>query len=154
MASAMTDNTASSGKRLLDEPIIHIQPPRHEDLQPSYANVLRPDHLDAGVNGWYGDMIEGLGRVLGACGAIPICIVCPNPYRPVQQGTVGLVTRFGRFARAVDPGLAKVNPLSEKLITVDVKMQIVGMCGYQVLPTTPRPNKANASPQRFPNSTP
>ena len=59
-------------------------------------------------------------------GAIPCCIVCPNPYKPVSQGNVGLVTKFGRFYRAVDPGLVKINPLSEKLIQVDVKIQIVG----------------------------
>ena len=46
-------------------------------------------------------------------------------YKPVAQGNVGLVTRFGRFARAVDPGLVKINPLSENLVQVDVKIQIV-----------------------------
>jgi erythrocyte band 7 integral membrane protein len=128
-----TGATGSSGKALLnngiprpDQPIIHIQPPRHEDLQPSYAKVLNPDHQDTAAHSWYGAMIDGLGSVIGTCGAVPCCIVCPNPYRPVQQGTVGLVTKFGRFARAVDPGLVKVNPLSEKLIAIDVKMQIVG----------------------------
>jgi erythrocyte band 7 integral membrane protein len=43
----------------------------------------------------------------------------------VSQGNVGLVTKFGRFARAVDPGLVYINPLSEKLVQVDVKIQIV-----------------------------
>lgn len=56
-----------------------------------------------------------------------------DPYRPVEQGNVGLVTRFGRFARAVDPGLVRINPLSEKLIQVDVKIQIVGMCSNDAL---------------------
>lgn len=72
-------------------------------------------------------MINTLGSVIGTCGAIPCCFICPNPYRPVQQGTVGLVTKFGRFTRAVDPGLVKVNPLSERLVAIDVKIQIVGM---------------------------
>lgn len=54
-------------------------------------------------------------------------MICPNPYKGVDQGQVGLVTKFGRFDRAVDPGLVKVNPLSEKLIQVDVKIQFVGM---------------------------
>ena len=45
----------------------------------------------------------------------------------MSQGNVGLVTKFGRFYRAVDPGLVKINPLSERLIQVDVKIQIVGM---------------------------
>lgn len=44
---------------------------------------------------------------------------------PLQQGSVGLITKYGRFARAVDPGLAYVNPLSENITRVDVKIQIV-----------------------------
>lgn len=70
--------------------------------------------------------VNGLGNCIGTMGAIPCCIVCPNPYKPVSQGNVGLVTKFGRFYRAVDPGLVKINPLSERLIQVDVKIQIVG----------------------------
>jgi len=78
-------------------------------------------------------------------GAIPCCIICPNPYKPVSQGNVGLVTKFGRFYRAVDPGLVKINPLSERLIQVDVKIQIVGMyiC-EQITPTV-----TNSNLQRF-----
>lgn len=72
-------------------------------------------------------MINTLGQCMGNLGAIPCCLCCPNPYKPVEQGNVGLVTKFGRFARAVDPGLVKINPLSEKLLQVDVKIQIVGM---------------------------
>lgn len=110
-----------------DEPIVKVQPPRREDLQPSYARVIKPDDADADSHGWYGAMINSLGSCVGTLGAIPCCIVCPNPYKPVNQGNVGLVTKFGRFSRAVDPGLVKVNPLSENLIQVDVKIQIVGM---------------------------
>ncbi|EKG17836.1 Band 7 protein [Macrophomina phaseolina MS6] len=122
-----TDSTASSTKRTHNstEPIVKVQPPRREDLQPSYAQVIKPDTEDASQHGWYGSMIDALGSCIGTLGAIPCCIVCPNPYKPVGQGNVGLVTKFGRFARAVDPGLVKVNPLSENLIQVDVKIQIV-----------------------------
>ena len=28
-------------------------------------------------------MINSLGNCIGALGAIPCCIVCPNPYKPV-----------------------------------------------------------------------
>ena len=114
-----------NGQRDHDEPIIKVQPPRREDLQPSYAQVIKPDTEDAAQHGWYGSMIDTLGNCLGTLGAIPCCIICPNPYRPVSQGNVGLVTKFGRFARAVDPGLVKINPLSESLLQVDVKIQIV-----------------------------
>lgn len=63
--------------------------------------------------------------MVGTMGAFPCCICCPNPYKNVNQGNVGLVTKFGRFYKAVDPGLVKINPLSERLIQVDVKIQIV-----------------------------
>jgi erythrocyte band 7 integral membrane protein len=69
--------------------------------------------------------INTLGSCIGNIGAIPCCFICPNPYKPVHQGNVGLVTKFGRFARAVDPGLVYVNPLSEQLVQVDIKIQIV-----------------------------
>lgn len=95
-----------------------------EDLQPSYAKIISGDDVHDS-HGWYGAMINGLGSIVGTLGAIPCCIVCPNPYKPVSQGNVGLITKFGRFTRAVDPGLVKVNPLSERLIQVDVKIQIV-----------------------------
>lgn len=107
--------------------INHVEPPRREDLQPAYAQVIKADTADASTNGWYGNMINSLGACVGTLGAIPCCILCPNPFKEVQQGNVGLVTRFGRFDRAVDPGLVKINPLSERLHRVDVKIQIVGM---------------------------
>jgi len=106
-----------------DAPLVDVQPPRPEDLQPTYAKIVSTDD-DNGENNWYKSMITGLGVIVGSLGAIPCCICCPNPYRPVSQGNVGLVTRFGRFSRAEDPGLVRVNPLSEKLIMVDVKIQI------------------------------
>ncbi|USW56227.1 Putative Band 7 domain, Stomatin/HflK/HflC family, Band 7/SPFH domain superfamily [Septoria linicola] len=116
---------SDSSTRGAIEPIVKVQPPRREDLQPSYAQVIKPDTEDASQHGWYGSMVNALGSCIGALGAVPCCIVCPNPYKPVAQGNVGLVTKFGRFARAVDPGLVKINPLSESLIQVDVKIQIV-----------------------------
>ncbi|KAF2753664.1 hypothetical protein EJ05DRAFT_457577, partial [Pseudovirgaria hyperparasitica] len=120
--SPVTNGQSSHGSH---EPIIKVQPPRREDLQPSYAQVIKPDTEDEAQHGWYGGMINSLGSIIGTCGAIPCCFVCPNPFKTVTQGQVGLVTRFGRFARAVDPGLVKINPLSERLIQVDVKIQIV-----------------------------
>jgi erythrocyte band 7 integral membrane protein len=98
-----------------------VEPPRGDDLQQSYAAVIG---AEANPKGWYGSMINNLGACIGTCGAIPCCVICPNPYKHVNQGHVGLVTKFGRFYKAVDPGLIKVNPLSEKLIQVDVKIQI------------------------------
>jgi len=105
-------------------PMVIVQPPKREDLQPSYAQTITHD-IDASGHGWYGSMINSLGSCIGTMGAFPCCVICPNPYKSVSQGKVGLITKFGRFYRAVDPGLVKINPLSERLIQVDVKIQIV-----------------------------
>ncbi|GAB7323153.1 hypothetical protein MBLNU13_g05654t1 [Cladosporium sp. NU13] len=102
-----TNGDTSPPVRGPNDPIINVQPPRREDLQPSYAQIIKPDTEDASGTGWYGGMINTLGSAI------------------VEQGNVGLVTKFGRFARAVDPGLVKINPLSESLVQVDVKIQIV-----------------------------
>lgn len=148
----LSDSTASSTRRNANsaEPIVKVQPPRREDLQPSYAQVIKPDTEDASQHGWYGSMIDALGSCIGTLGAIPCCIVCPNPYKPVGQGNVGLVTKFGRFARAVDPGLVKVNPLSENLIQVDVKIQIVGRLRHYSCFSRDHGSNAHL-PQRFPS---
>ena len=38
-----------------DNPILDVQPPRREDLQPSYAQTLQGES-DQGAHGWYGSM--------------------------------------------------------------------------------------------------
>jgi erythrocyte band 7 integral membrane protein len=43
-----------------------------------------------------------LGTCIGAIGAIP-CMPCPNPFQNVQQGSVGLVSRFGQFYKVRAP---------------------------------------------------
>lgn len=98
-----------------------VQPARAEDLQKSYASEIQ----DPDPKNWYGYLINGLGTIIGTMGAIPCCVICPNPFKTVEQGNVGLVTTFGKLYKTVDPGLVRVNPLSEKLIQVDVKIQIV-----------------------------
>jgi erythrocyte band 7 integral membrane protein len=38
-----------------DNPMVNVQPPRREDLQPSYAQTLAGES-DQGNHGWYGSM--------------------------------------------------------------------------------------------------
>ncbi|GAA5827451.1 hypothetical protein JCM10212_006302, partial [Sporobolomyces blumeae] len=78
-------------------------------------------------------MIDCLGSFAGTLGSIPCCFCCPNPYKRVTQGSVGLVTSFGQFSRSVDPGLVKVNPFSEELRQISVKIQVVDLPSQQVL---------------------
>ncbi|KAK6954944.1 hypothetical protein Daesc_002573 [Daldinia eschscholtzii] len=117
-----TNGTSSGQAGFQPQGNMTMEPPREQDLQQSYASIVG---TDANPKGWYGSMINAIGSCMGSLGAVPCIICCPNPYKQVNQGNVGLVTKFGKFYKAVDPGLVKINPLSEKLIQVDVKIQIV-----------------------------
>ncbi|KAF7378216.1 PHB domain-containing protein [Mycena sanguinolenta] len=98
--------------------IIKVQPLKREEMQARYLGSNEVTH------GVYGSMLQGLGTCLGVFGMIPCCPV-PNPFREVQQGSVGLVSRFGQFYKSVDPGLVQVNICTESLRIVDVKIQII-----------------------------
>ncbi|CAE6497208.1 unnamed protein product [Rhizoctonia solani] len=103
--------------------LITVEPLKRAEMQQSYAQDLGLDGVEHGI---YGSFINALGAVIGFFGAIPCC-PCPNPFQEVQQGSVGLVTRFGQFYKAVDPGLVQVNVCSEELRRVDVKIQIASI---------------------------
>ncbi|RUS12573.1 stomatin family protein, partial [Endogone sp. FLAS-F59071] len=90
-------------------------------VQPSYAVTLSLDTIE---HGFYGNMMNALGSCCGFFGSIPCCLCCPNPYKRVAQGYVGLVSRFGKFYKCVDPGLIKINPFTEDVRRVDVKIQL------------------------------
>ncbi|PPQ69894.1 hypothetical protein CVT26_014157 [Gymnopilus dilepis] len=105
-----------------DSNMLHVQPLKRSEMQasPSYAQDLGTGEVTHGI---YGSLLQGLGSCVGFCGAIPCCPF-PNPFRNVQQGSVGLVSRFGQFYKSVDPGLVQVNVCTESLRIVDVKIQI------------------------------
>ncbi|GAA5891777.1 hypothetical protein JCM5296_001858 [Sporobolomyces johnsonii] len=110
--------------------VISVQPLRKTEMQASYAQELPVEDLS---HTCYGTMINCLGAIAGTLGSIPCCICCPNPYKQVQQGSVGLVSRFGQFYRSVDPGLVKVNPFSEEIRQINVKIQVVEIPRQKVM---------------------
>lgn len=101
--------------------LVTVQPLRRSEMQPSYKQNLG---LETVEHGFYGTMINCLGSIAGCFGQLPFCFCCPNPYKEVGQGSVGLVSRFGQFYRSEDPGLVRINPCSETLRKVDVKIQV------------------------------
>ncbi|PFH50160.1 hypothetical protein AMATHDRAFT_61650 [Amanita thiersii Skay4041] len=116
-----TSHRPMVGHKKMGDGLITVQPLKRNEMQPSYAQDLGTGEVTHGI---YGTMLNSLGTVIGFFGAIPCCILCPNPFRNVQQGSVGLVSRFGQFYKSVDPGLVQVNVCTESLKTVDVKIQI------------------------------
>lgn len=130
-----TNNYTSADRNVTDDPahpaghgaapvnmptMIKVQPLKRSEMQPSYAQNLGTSEVTHGI---YGSLMQCLGTVIGFCGAIPCCPM-PNPFREVHQGSVGLVSRFGKFYQSVDPGLVQVNVCTESLRIVDVKIQI------------------------------
>lgn len=122
-AANVTDELPAGPRRtgdLAKSTMIQVQPLKRSEMQPSYAQDLGTGEVTHGI---YGSLIQGLGCMVGFVGAFPCC-PCPNPFRNVQQGSVGLVSRFGQFYKSVDPGLVQVNVCTESLRVVDVKIQI------------------------------
>lgn len=84
-------------------------------------------------HGWYASFREGLGNCLGTIGMVPLCCCFPNPYKEVDQGNVGLVTRFGRFNKDCPAGLVRVNPVTEHLEQVSLKVQTLDVDGQDLM---------------------
>jgi len=63
------------------------------------------------------------GKICGIIGTCCSCC-CDTPYRTVPQGKAGIQTRFGRAYRILDPGMYYVNPVTEKIHEVNVKVNI------------------------------
>jgi erythrocyte band 7 integral membrane protein len=49
-------NGHAAGFRPQNAGVIKVQPPRREDLQPSYAQTLQGESEESNTNGWYGSM--------------------------------------------------------------------------------------------------
>ena len=93
--------------------------------QPSYTQDMGSHHIEQGL---YGSMIHSIGTCVRCIAIIPCCLFS-NLFCNVQQGnsqyngillsswlwhclptgSVGLVSHFGYFKKAIDPGLVKVN---------------------------------------------
>ncbi|KAI8888559.1 hypothetical protein K501DRAFT_282669 [Backusella circina FSU 941] len=105
--------------RVDDTPSIGIA---KRGVQPSYAREL--DVSKDIPHGFYESMMTCIGNTLGFMGSFPCIFCCPNPYKRVKQGNVGLITKFGKFYKCADPGLIKVNPVTESLSHCDITVQI------------------------------
>jgi len=116
----IADGAGAPPRQARGDGILIVQPLKKNDMQPSYAQDLGSNTIEHGV---YGTMMNTLGACIGAVGAIPCCPL-PSPFRSVQQGSVGLISRFGQFYKSVDPGLVQVNVCSEEIKIVDVKIQL------------------------------
>ncbi|KAJ1937430.1 hypothetical protein EC988_007892, partial [Linderina pennispora] len=111
----MTDNTSyqtTAKPAGYQPPVVEFNPPKF-----SVTHNIKSESA-------YESVMTGLGNFFGTFGQIPGCFCCPNPFKAVPQGTIALVSRFGRYYKTADPGLVNVNPLTENVRYVDTKIQI------------------------------
>ncbi|KAG0303885.1 hypothetical protein BGZ98_006169 [Dissophora globulifera] len=122
----MQNSTEHVVQQLHTIEVVSSQPKKNTAMAP--GNVTVESHAAEfpaqRINGFYGSMVNAFGSCLGTFGMIPCCICCPNPYKTIDQGTIGLVTRFGRYYKTVDPGLIRLNPYTEAVLKVDMRVQI------------------------------
>jgi len=129
LVTAEQPASTSMKKPDLSKHVIRVEPLKRNEMQPSYAQDLGSGEVTHGI---YGSLMHGLGGCVGFFGAIPCCPL-PNPFKSVQQGSVGLVQRFGQFYKSVDPGLVQINVCTESLRIVDVKIQIIHVGRQKVI---------------------
>lgn len=106
--------------------IINMQPVRAAELQPRYATSF--DVADESRGPW-GSLVHACGLCCGVCPGS----LCGIGYRSIPQGAVGMVSRFGRVVRSVDPGLTQINPCSENVRVVNVQMRLTSLPEQKVL---------------------
>eukprot|EP00026_Physarum_polycephalum_P012808 Phypoly_transcript_13142.p1 GENE.Phypoly_transcript_13142~~Phypoly_transcript_13142.p1 ORF type:complete len:343 (-),score=53.33 Phypoly_transcript_13142:59-994(-) len=99
-------------------PYINVQPMGHDAPQGLFvANDPPP-------SGCYAGSRTCMGAVFGCLGTIPCCFCCPNPYKRVEQGEIGLVKHFGRFTHIANPGLVHLNPMTESMTVMNTKVRV------------------------------
>ncbi|ODV62598.1 slipin family protein ASCRUDRAFT_74949 [Ascoidea rubescens DSM 1968] len=126
----MDPNSSSQNNAIINDQDSFVKPPntyadssqvlQTQDIQQSFANEWEPSSPVS----TYSKFLTFAGEIFGACGLVPCCC-CSNPYKSIEQGNVGLITRFGQLYKIVDPGLTKVNIISEDLISLSVKIQYI-----------------------------
>lgn len=107
-----------------NHPLIHKEPAQHNlPIAPSRNHAMS---VDPPTGGLYGSIVQSLGMCFGAFGMVMPCICCCfSPMRQIEQGNVGLVTRFGKFYKIADPGLTTVYPFSEKIRFLNTQITVM-----------------------------
>ncbi|KAF9211076.1 hypothetical protein BGZ59_008554 [Podila verticillata] len=99
--------------------IVDTQPKKTSGMQNVNAIQSHAQEYPAErVSGVYGSMVNAMGALAGTLG---------------MQGNIGLVSYFGKFYKVVDPGLTRVNPFTEKVLKVDMRVQISALTGQVIM---------------------
>eukprot|EP00834_Sanchytrium_tribonematis_P001562 NODE_39_length_35218_cov_0.479655.p25 type:complete len:236 gc:universal NODE_39_length_35218_cov_0.479655:6525-7232(+) len=93
-----------------------------QKTQKPYQQILPVSQANYGC---YESMMTTIGDCLGFFGQVPCTALCfPNPMKQISQGNVGLVTKFGKCYKIVDPGLHAINVATEKILAIDIRVKV------------------------------
>ena len=99
------------------------------------AQLLLEDTSDPNAydNPCWGGFLEFVGNCFGFSCLCMSCGACCNPYKTVDAGHRGVVTRFGRVRAELDPGMHYVNPITETLYTPNMMCHVHRLNSQEVL---------------------
>ncbi|CAD8125477.1 unnamed protein product [Paramecium sonneborni] len=55
------------------------------------------------------------------------CCCCPYPYFLITQGYKGLLQKFGKYQKTLEPGLHEINPFTDRVIPISTKTFIIDL---------------------------
>lgn len=73
----------------------------------------------------FGDLVK--------CVCTPLICCRLGPVKVVQQGSVGVMTRFGVLDRVLPPGMYSYNPMSQQVNVVNMKMQTLEVARHAAM---------------------
>ena len=79
---------------------------------------------------FYGRCMDCWGECCGCMRTWAPCICCcfvQYPYQVVPQGHEGVYQKFGRYLKTVKPGLQYINPCTETLGRVSMKISVMDL---------------------------
>lgn len=100
--------------QILESPGLGVQNDINESYGPTYTN--------ADSASLYAGCLKCVGCLCAT--ACCVCATCGcGPLKEIKQGFIGLQIEFGRLTGKLGPGLHTYNPCTEKIITVDMRVQ-------------------------------
>lgn len=84
------------------------------------SSVVSNPPTEESSEGCYECCLSSYGEFYGFLGTI-CCCICP-PYMKIEQGSIGIVKRYGKFVRLVNPGLNRFIPYVETIIPIDTRL--------------------------------
>lgn len=104
--------------------------------KPKHITLPEEDQDDADVP-TYGKCMHAWGECCGCMRTWAPCICCccvDYPYQIVPQSNVGIYQKFGRYLKTVKPGLHYINPCTETLNKVSLKINVMDLSRQVPLP--------------------